>query len=104
MVIYEVNLTVQPSAKDDFLKWLPGHIKDLLQLSGFENAEWYQREPQDQETESQGLWTVCYHVKDRQVLQNYFDCHAEKFRQEALSRFEGQFTAARRIYLPKQSF
>ncbi len=47
-VIYEVNLSVQPSVADKFAEWLPEHIQQILQLEGFISAEWFVRQAADE--------------------------------------------------------
>ena len=45
-------------------------------------------------------WCIHYELADRAALQAYVDGPAEAMRQEGLQRFEGQFTADRRILTP----
>ena len=41
MVIYEVNVYVDASAKDEFLEFLDMHAKQLLEIKGFLTADVY---------------------------------------------------------------
>ena len=40
MIIYEVNLTVDPEIADEYAVWLRPHIVHILELDGFLGAEW----------------------------------------------------------------
>jgi len=95
MVIYEVNLKLNPSIEQDYLEWLDDHIDRMLKLPGFKNAFIYKPEP----TDSSPLKSYCiqYFVESRDHLQDYLDRHAVSMRQEASVRFGSLFHAERRI-------
>ena len=95
MVIYEVNLMIEKAILEEFAAWLRSHMNELLQLEGFVSAQCYAEEAEG--SSDQAHWTVHYHLKDRISLQDYFDHHAARFRQDGVTRFEGRFSATRRI-------
>ena len=94
MIIYEVNLTVNSGVADQYRRWLQEHIEEMLSLDGFEKAAWYEVEGEDM---TKQLWSVHYYLKDRESLENYFETHAQRMRQEGRRRFAGKFSAHRRI-------
>ena len=94
MLIYEVNLTIDPDAAEAVATWLPGHIREIVALDGFTGATWYQLDPDE---DGRQRFTVHYHVQDMPRLQRYFDDHAARLRQEGMDRFGGRFTATRRV-------
>lgn len=104
-VIYEVNLSVQPSVADKFAEWLPEHIQQILQLEGFISAEWFVRQAADEGVPATGdaLWTVHYRLKDRASLDNYLKNYAAAMREEGKRAFGDKFTAQRRILSLKRS-
>ena len=110
MLIYEVNLTIDGDVANEYSAWLREHIREILALDGFESAAWFARSdddntiPDGDEPANPRRWTVQYQVSDREALQTYFDKHAERFRQDGLERFEGQFTAERRILDQRRTF
>ena len=96
MVIYEVNLAVEPEIDVDWRDWIGPHMAELVSLDGFEAANLYRVEA-EQETATIH-YTVQYQVKSREALECYFQEHAPRLRQEGLERFGDRFQATRRIY------
>lgn len=98
MLLYEVNLEVAAEIKNKYESWLPGHIERLLRFPGFVQAFWFERSPEDEQSQSSAsLWTIHYTVEDRQALDEYLDKHAAEVRQEAIDLFGDKFKATRRI-------
>lgn len=110
MLIYEVNLTVDAEVAPELSAWLREHIREMLTLDGFEAAAWYVRSddpdalPDEDALTGPRHWTVHYQVESRDHLQAYFDTHAARMRQDGTDRFEGQFSADRRILDQKRTF
>lgn len=110
MIIYEVNVTVEADAANEYGAWMREHVREMLQLDGFEAAALYLRDPDADAAKEQDpadgplgdrRWTVHYHLRDRAALKSYLDDHASRMRKEGTDRFEGRFTADRRV-LEKQ--
>lgn len=110
MLVYEVNLTVDEAVAPRYSTWLREHIRELLNLEGFEAAAWFVRGedantiPDGDAPDGPRRWTVHYQVRDRETLQTYFDEHAEAFRSKGLAAFEGHVTAERRILQHRRLF
>jgi hypothetical protein len=110
MLIYEVNLTVDGNAVAHYSSWLREHIREMLELDGFEAAVWYARTddgdtvPDPDEPTGDRAWTVQYQVRDRPALQAYFDEHAEEMREQGAQQFGDHVTADRRILEQKRLF
>ena len=110
MLIYEVNLTVDGDVAPRYSTWLREHIREMLNLDGFEAAAWYVRSdgadtiPDGSDVEDPREWTIHYQVRDADALQAYFDDHAERVRQDGLDEFEGHFEADRRILEQQRIF
>ncbi|MEO5929215.1 MAG: DUF4286 family protein [Candidatus Kapaibacterium sp.] len=100
MIIYEVNLDVDSAVAAEYAEWLAGHISEVLAIDGFEGAEWL-----DVESDAPGrtCWSVRYHLKDRASLEDYFQNHAARLRQDGFTRFEGRFIPSRRILSERSS-
>ncbi|MBA3660198.1 MAG: DUF4286 family protein [Gammaproteobacteria bacterium] len=96
MIIYEVNLAIQNNIFADYYAWLGDHVKAMLALPGFIQAEILEekKETHDRKT----CLTVRYQLCDEIALQNYFELHAKAKRAEALERFGEDFSAHRRIF------
>ena len=97
MIVYEVNLTVKRDAADEVAAWLPGHIREMLALPGFESAEWFEDVDYDAEEGADPRWTVHYRLRTHDDLVRYFEEDAERMRADGLERFGGSFEATRRV-------
>ena len=99
MILYEVNLQVDREIEDDYLAWLRPHIEEMLTFAGFIDAHLWTRAAEDEgEVPDQtARFTIHYQVTDREHLDAYFQGPAQRMRDDGLLRFEGQFTASRRI-------
>ena len=110
MLIYEVNLTVDAEISTEYSAWLREHVRELLELDGFEGAAWYIRTetgdaiPDDEAPDGPRHWTLHYYVRDDEAMQAYLDEHAERFRQDGVDRFEGRFSTDRRILQRARTF
>ena len=94
MICYQVNLQVlDTSRNEELLNWLRRHIDEMLQFDGFERAQLML----DIESNPSNFISIEYFVKDRQKLEDYFNNHTSKMRQEGINLFSGTFEASRRI-------
>ncbi len=99
-IIYEVNLKIAQSISDEYLAWLPQHIKEMCQQKGFLSASLYHDLTSADTNSKEDSYIVQYKVASMADLQHYFDHHAAAMRQQAISLFGDQFTASRRILSP----
>ncbi len=97
MIIYQVNLIIEPAIYAAYMSWLKQHISEMLALPGFIDANLLIHEPLDIEPSVQQRVTVKYSLENRQQLQNYFDQHAAAQREAGFARFGQQFSATRQI-------
>lgn len=110
MLLYEVNLTVDPPEAARFSSWLREHVREMLEFDGFEAAAWHLRSddgetvPPAERPDGPREWTVHYQVRDREALQAYFDDHAEEMREEAAQKFGDHVSSNRRILEQKRLF
>lgn len=101
MIVYEVNLWVQPEVLDEYRAWLDGHIREILALPGFAGATVFDvldtpaRDGHPAGT--QACLSVQYRLDDESVLADYLREHAPRLRAEGMARFAGKFTAERRV-------
>jgi hypothetical protein len=104
MIIYEVNLVVKRKIADDYAAWLKGHIREMLQLPGFESAEWLSDEDFHEEEGADPRWTVHYRLRSHDDFIRYAETDAERMRGEAIERFGRDFEATRRILRVEDAF
>jgi quinol monooxygenase YgiN len=95
MVIYEVNLSVEPDIAQTYCAWLQEHIEEILALEGFIKATWYDVEGEKDAKQRQ--YCIHYVLENRDALAHYFKQHASRLREDGLKRFAGKFQASRRI-------
>lgn len=95
-VVYEVNLDVDASIADDYRAWLEGHIREILALPGFIGARLAQV---DDPAAPSGRVALCvqYTLRDAAALDAYLRDHAPRLRAEGQARFDGRFSAQRRV-------
>jgi len=102
-IIYEVSLFIENDIFEEYKAFLPNHIQEILQIEGFLSAEMLQ--PIDAPTENNtSRLVVRYRITNKQVLDNYFNIHAPKLRQEVIKKFGEKFKAVRSNYLSLHSF
>jgi hypothetical protein len=98
MVIYEVNAIGPFELRDEYGALVRSHIQVLLQQKGFLNAEWYERDPHDEELpDGTFLWTMHYRVENRRALDEYIQGIGQELRNEAKEKFGGRIRVTRRI-------
>ncbi len=95
MITYEVNLEIEREVAEAYGVWLRAHVDELLAIDGFESAHCHEVES---EADGPLRLTVQYRVQTREHLETYFQQHAPRLRGDGLAKFEGRFTAERRIY------
>lgn len=91
MVVYEVNLDIEPAIYEDFFLWLQGHMAELISLPGFSKAIVYK------DASSGHQLSIQYHLTSMDALDHYSTHHAPRLKAEAEQKYPGQFKAWRRI-------
>lgn len=99
MVLYEVNLQIDPEIYEAYQSWLPEHIKALLTLPGFISAECFEVDSAPKKQIS-----VLYRLSDRASLDRYLTEDAPRMRKAATDLFGSQFQATRRIMTLAEKF
>jgi len=94
MIIYEVNLSIEPALETVFIPWLKTHIDEMLKFDSFIDASLFIDAENNHTSKN---WVVQYKVESMTHLEDYFNLHAKRMRKEALDRFCDGFTATRRI-------
>lgn len=137
-VVYEVNVSVDADIAKEYMgtppcpqprlltgawpDWLLGHMKEIVNISGFIDARVFAVEPADgAATNGRGAlfallacalaacdsppapltvdYCAQYKVQSREALQHYFDHHAATMRADGINRFGTKFSAHRRVLL-----
>ncbi len=95
-VLYEVELEIDAGIRDAWLRWLDGHVREIVALPGFTGAE--AAEVVDPPS-APGTCTVCvrYRLVDGAALQAYLRDHAPRMRADGVARFGERMRARRRV-------
>ncbi len=96
-VIYEVRLTIAPSIRTAFLRWLDEHVAEMLTFDGFVAAQILTGDTSEPDEVS-----VHYTLDSRRSFAKYEQTHAERMRAEGLSLFPTGLSATRRLWDMKQ--
>lgn len=96
MVVYEINIDLDPDIYDDFVLWNQGQMVELIALPGFRKAVVYTQK------DTPHSLSVQYHLTNMDALEHYAVNYVPKLRAEAERRFSGKFKASKRI-LKKES-
>ena len=94
MVIYNVTVHVEAAIREDWLHWMQqSHIPQMLGTGKFSNA----RICRVHSGEEAGGYTyaVQYACRGFEQLQEYYDSHAERMRQQTAERFGDRCLAFR---------
>ena len=91
MLIYEVIVTIEPEAFDAFRAYLlDHHMQEVVASGGFDGVALFV----EQDTHT---LVVHYEVSSMADMERYLSDHAPRMRDNAIERFDGKFTAARRF-------
>ena len=101
MIIYEVNLTVDLDTADEYAAWLRTHIAHILEIDGFLDAAWLERDTAPDGSDADKIrWTIHYRLRDCAALKTYQRDHAPALIREGLDKFGEHLTATRRVLQP----
>lgn len=92
MIIYEVNIEINPDIVNEFDEWLDKHIEKMLHFEGFKSANKF-----NSIEDEQYYLTVQYKIETQEDLDRYFRNYAAKMREEGIMKFSNKFKAHRRI-------
>ncbi len=88
-VSYELEIRLDPSIREAYLDWLPGHVEEVLKSPGFESAEIFE--------DDEEVFHVRYRVRSEDLLESYFVNRAPALRAETERLFGGRFETRRRV-------
>ena len=85
-------MQVDSIAADEYAEWLEPHIEQILEIEGFQDAEWFVCDSEDDKAH----WSIRYHLDSRESLDNYQMNHAPALIQEGIDKFGEHLTSNRR--------
>ena len=94
MIVYEVRADVERAIAGDYRAWLDAHIREILAIDGFTEAELLTEDGADGE---RVVWIVRYHLDSREALETYLRDHAPRLRADGIERFGARFSVTRRV-------
>ena len=93
MIVYEVNLHVESIVADEYSEWLGPHIEQILEIEGFQKADWFVCDSDDGKVH----WSIRYQLDSRASLVNYQEKYAPALIQEGIDKFGKFLTSDRRV-------
>ena len=94
MIIYNVTINVDDSIHHDWLKWMQNkHINDVLATGLFTNAKMVKVLVEEEMGGT--TYAVQYFTDSRAKLEDYYQNHAPRLRQEGLQLFADKMLAFR---------
>ncbi len=80
MIIYEITTTVEPEKIETYEKYMrERHIPDLIATGYFQSAKMTRS--------SAGRYRICYELRDKKSLDEYFANDADRLRKDFLDHF-----------------
>ena len=93
MIIYNVTINIDDSIHEEWLNWIKLHIPQVLATGKFLEAKL--TKVLVEEEMGGTTYSVQYRAKSRTSLEEYYRDHADRLRQEGLSRFADKAVAFR---------
>jgi len=86
-------LHIDAIAADEYAEWLGPHIEQILEIEGFQKADWFACDSDDDKVH----WSIRYQLDSRESLESYQKNHAPALIQEGIDKFGQYLTSDRRI-------
>ena len=93
MIIYNVTVNVDESIHKEWLNWIKNHIPLVLATGKFTEAKL--TKVLVEEDMGGTTYSVQYRAKSRRDLNDYYNNHADRLRQDSLKRFADKTLAFR---------
>src|SRR3990167_4634749 len=95
-MIYEISLKVEKKIAGKFAKWLPEHVKQVLESPGFKLSRIYrlQTEPEGNHLN----WIVQYDITSEEYFKTYLNERAPQMRAQTDQEFGNALIATRCVY------
>ena len=104
MVTYSVQIKIRYDLFDEYVAWLKTeHIKEMLAVPGFIEAELCTRKGGAMESSSKDV-QITYKLQNEEDLKHYLAEYAMPMREKGLEKFSGQYSAHREIWLDTIKF
>lgn len=96
MIIYAVELAMPAALRAEYLAWLDGHVRAMLALPGFLDAQTLIR---GDPPPAAGCCVVAVHyrLRDRAAFDGYLAHHAGAMRAAGIARFGDRVQASRQV-------
>lgn len=93
MYIYNITINVDSSIHREWLSWIEDHIKEVLETDLFLSAKLTRVLVEE---EMGGVtYSVQYTAKSRESLDQYYEVHAPKLRNDSLRKFSDKIVSFR---------
>jgi hypothetical protein len=97
MIIYSVQVTILQTREAAWLEFMQQkHLNEVLDTGCFNGHQLLKQADWDSETDAR--YVINYSCPSRQILDEYFELHAPRLREDVAHHFGGEFSAERKIY------
>ncbi len=94
MVIYQVQITLQPGIESDWLDWMKRtHVPDVLRTGCFSDCRMYRLTESNEEP----TYVMQYDCDSLAAYQRYRDTFAAAIQKQHSDRYAGRFRATRQL-------
>lgn len=94
MIIYQVEIKVDPSIEREWFKWMKGtHVPDLIMTGLISSYNIWK------DTDQNHTYIFNYIFSTENDLNLYLENHAPRLKKDVLDKFPDKFEAKRRIYV-----
>ena len=93
MLIYEVNIEIEPEIYDEYKKWIGPHAKEVASHKGFQKVELFETMSETGKV----VFVTHYWVDTKENLDFYLKEYAPALKAEAADKFEDKINGIRRV-------
>ena len=95
MLIYNVEITIEPGIEAEWLDWMKKvHVPDVVRTGCFSHCQIYQLLGGQR---NEPTYILQYHCESLETYHRYQDQFAPRLQKEHSERYAGQFRGARRL-------
>ncbi len=97
MIIYAVQITIKATRETAWLEFMQQkHINEVMETGCF--SEYHLLKQLDWDSDTEARYVIQYNCPSKQILDEYFELHAPRLREDVSHHFGGEFAAERKIY------
>ena len=97
MILYNVTTNILPDVHDEWLHWMKTvHVPDVMSTGHFSTYRMCKLDKMEEEDDAI-TYVFQYTAASRNELENYFNNHASRLREDVVKKFADKFIAFRTV-------